>query len=203
MKNKTNIILACMLLAGIFLFSGCKGNVDTSSNLTDEEEKDLLQLREEEKLARDVYLYTYEKYGLAISENISNSEQTHMNRVLEVMTSYDLEDPAKAENGSFTDDALQTLYNQLTAEVDVSVLNAMKVGAAIEELDIKDIEEFMGNTAKTDILTMYENLVCGSRNHLRSYYAQILAMNGAYAPQYISQSEFDDIVNGGNENCGK
>ena len=46
--------------------------------LTDEEIEDLRFLREEEKLAHDVYLYAYEKHNIMIFQNISNSEQTHM-----------------------------------------------------------------------------------------------------------------------------
>jgi len=159
-------------------------------------------LREEEKLARDVYLYAYDKYGLNIFTNIAQSEQRHMDRVLTILTTYNIDDPASTERGVFNNSTLQNLYNILTAKVDSSMLDALIVGATIEDLDIKDIEEFKTRTTKNDILDMYDNLTCGSRNHLRSYYSQILANGGTYTPQYISQDEFEAIINSSKEQCG-
>jgi hypothetical protein len=45
-----------------------------------------------------------------------------------------------------------------------------------------------------DITYVYENLAKGSRNHLRSYYRNILNAGGTYIPQFISQAEFDEII---------
>lgn len=42
----------------------------------------------------------------------------------------------------------------------------------------------------------------GSRNHLRSFYNNIISNGGTYTPQYISQSEFDTIVNSSMETAG-
>lgn len=38
---------------------------------------DLLYMREEEKLARDVYITLYEKWGIPVFNNISNRESDH------------------------------------------------------------------------------------------------------------------------------
>jgi hypothetical protein len=171
--------------------------------LTENEKADLLQLREEEKLARDVYLYEYDKYGLSIFSNISNSEQTHMTQVLNILKAYNIQDPASSVQGVFNDEKLQTLYDNLLVEADKSLLDALKVGATIEDLDIEDITVFLGRTSKSDISTMYESLACGSRNHLRSYYSQIVAYGGTYSPLYISEDYFNSIINSSNENCGR
>ena len=205
MRRTVQLIAMSLILSDIFLFIACSTNNEptAATSLTEDEKNDLLQLREEEKLARDVYIYTYNKYGLNISSNISKSEQTHMDKVLNILISYDLKDPVLEENGAFSSEGLQILYNQLTAKVDLSVMDALIVGATIEDLDIKDIEEFSSRTTKDDILSMYANLMCGSRNHLRSYYAQIIAAGGSYTPVYISQSEFDAIVNSNNEQYGQ
>lgn len=198
MKNVIQLLLTLLILISMVSFLSC----DTNTSLSDEEKEDLLQLREEEKLARDVYLYSYEKYGLSIFNNISDSEQTHMNRVLQILENYNLSDPAGSDTGVFNNQELQNLYNSLTARVDTSELEALLVGAEIEDLDIKDIQDFLQRTTKTDISNMYENLMCGSRNHLRSYYSQITTNGGSYSPKYISQSEFDSIITSDNENCG-
>ena len=193
------------ILSGVVLLFHCTTDNESvkESSLTEEETNDLLQLREEEKLARDVYLYTYEKYGLAIFINISNSEQTHMDQVLELLSSYDLEDPAKKDTGAFNSEELQNLYAQLVAKVDISAIEALIVGATIEDLDIKDIKDFIERTEKEDISDVYENLMCGSRNHLRAYYAQIIENDSLYSPAYISQSEFDSIISSDNEQCAQ
>jgi len=205
MKKAILLLSKIVIISGIILSLNCNKDDDQTESavLTEEEKADLLQLREEEKLARDVYLYAYSKYGLTISQNISNSEQTHMDKVLQILTSYNLEDPANTQIGVFNDTELQTLYDQLIAKVDISLIEALKVGATIEDLDIKDIEDFLLRTTKADIISMYENLMCGSRNHLRSYYSQIVSNSGTYSPIYISQAEFDTIINSSNENCGQ
>ncbi|MBN1112469.1 MAG: DUF2202 domain-containing protein [Bacteroidales bacterium] len=205
MKKAILLLSKILIISGIFLSLNCnKKDENTESTvLTEEEKTDLLQLREEEKLARDVYLYAYNKYGLTISINISNSEQTHMDKVLQILTNYNLEDPANTQIGVFNDTDLQNLYQQLITKVDESETDALIVGATIEDLDIKDIEDFILRTTKADILSMYENLMCGSRNHLRSYYSQIISNGSSYSSKYISQAEFDSIVNSDNEKCGQ
>jgi hypothetical protein len=207
MKTRVRIFWSLLAAAGLFMLFACKSDDDdqttVSTVLTVAERSDLLQLREEEKLARDVYQYSYEKYGLAISKNISNSEQTHMDQVLQILSNYKLADPASSVAGVFNNADLQTVYNQLIAKVDQSEAEALVVGATIEDLDIKDIEDFLQRTTKKDIIAMYNNLMCGSRNHLRSYYTQILARSGSYSPIYITRAEFDSIINSSNEQCGK
>ena len=181
----------------------CNDDTTSSVSLTAEEENDLQFLREEEKLARDVYLYAYDKYALTVFNNISQSEQQHMDKVLTLLNYYNLEDPALANPGEFSNEELQTLYNQLTAQVDISQLEALKVGATIEDLDIKDIEEFESRTDKSNILNVYGNLKCGSRNHMRAYYSALEALGVIYVAQYISQDELDVIIGSTNERCGR
>jgi len=184
-------------------FMSCSDDETTMVSLTQTEKDDLLTLREEEKLARDVYLYAFDKYGLDISSNISQSEQTHMDKILDLLNKYGLEDPALANRGEFTNQTLQTLYNDLTAQVDVSELTALVVGATIEDLDIRDIEDFESRTDKSDILNVYSKLKCGSRNHMRSYYSQLVLQDYIYNTQFISSDELSDIIVSDNEQCGR
>jgi hypothetical protein len=126
-----------------------------------------------------------------------------MDSVLQILTQYELEDPAAESPGVFNSDLPQGLYQQLTETIDASEADALVVGATVEDLDIFDIQEFMNRTDKEDVAALYENLVCGSRNHLRSFYAQIRGSGGSYSPAYITQDEFDAIVQGSNETCGR
>lgn len=195
------------VVASVFLLGSCSNDDDTDLSseviLSTVEKNDLLVLREEEKLARDVYLYAYDKYGETIFNSIASSEQKHMDKLLGLLTTYNIADPALATRGDFTNQMLQTLYNDLTAQVDISLLDALKVGATIEDLDIKDIIDFESRTNKTAILNVYEKLRCGSRNHMRSYYGQLLNNSVTYMPQFISSAELTEIITASNEQCGK
>jgi len=163
--------------------------------LTDSEKEDLLYMREEEKLARDVYIKLYEKWNVPIFSNISNSEQTHTDSVKFLIDRYGLNDPSVNEVGKFTNKALQALYDSLLEKGNNSLEDALVVGATVEEVDIIDLKETISNTDKADIKTVYENLMKGSRNHLRSFVSNMKGRGYSYTPQYLSQEEYDQIVN--------
>jgi hypothetical protein len=164
--------------------------------LTDAEVEGLLYMREEEKLARDVYQALYEKWGMRIFQNIAESEQAHMDAVKTLIDHYGLEDPAAGKAaGIFADPMLQALYDQLAAEGNQSLADALQVGAAIEEIDILDLEERIAQTDKADIQRVYGNLVKGSQNHLRAFVSTLQRREGeTYRPQYLSQTAYDAIV---------
>lgn len=153
-------------------------------------------MREEEKLARDVYIVLYNKWGVNIFTNISNSEQTHMDAILMLLNKYSLTDPVGSDAvGIFSNTTLQNLYSQLVAQGNISVLEAYRVGATIEDLDIFDLKNALLNNDNQDIKLVYDMLTKGSRNHMRSFYKNILNVSGTFKPQYITQAEFDTIIN--------
>lgn len=165
------------------------------SQLNKDEIAGLILMREEEKLARDVYISLGEKWGTKIFSNISKSEQTHTDAIKVLLDRYDIEDPVRDDSiGVFVSPELIKLYASLFEQGSKSILDAFIVGAIIEDLDIKDLNELTAKTDKADILLTYENLNRGSRNHLRAYMKQIASNGGSYTPQYISQSEFDTII---------
>jgi len=148
---------------------------------------------EEEKLARDVY-QTLERSSPVFS-NIKESEQTHMDAVATLLDRYALEDPTSGQTpGKFQDAALQQLYEDLVREGAASPLAALQVGAAIEELDIRDIETAKANVTHNDIANAFDNLTRGSRNHLRTFYGKVGELGGTYAPRYLDAQTFQSIV---------
>jgi len=163
--------------------------------INDNEKKGLLLMREEEKLARDVYKVLYDKWQLKIFANIGAAEQRHMDAIKTLLDRYQLEDPiAQLEPGSFANKHMATLYNQLTAKGRLSQAEALQVGATIEDLDIKDLNDLLKETDNSDIQTIYQNLVKGSRNHLRAFTYQLSGQNIQYKAQYLTQKEVDGIV---------
>lgn len=166
-------------------------------SLSAEETAGLLLMREEEKLAHDVYASLYEAHGLNIFANIAESEQTHTAAVKLLLDRYSLGDPVTDDSvGVFSDTMLQGLYDTLSAQGQSSVLDALYVGAAVEELDIYDLSRLEGQIEDNeDIEYVYSNLKRGSCNHLRAFYRTITSYGGSYTPEFISQSDFDAIVN--------
>ena len=209
MKNVKNFLLLVALLATTIGFSFCDKTDDVPVQVTpaptlSEAEINMLQfMREEEKLARDVYQHFYEKFGLNIFKNIKSSEQTHTDAVLTVMNQYHVPDIAATEPGVFNIPELQTLYNALIAQGDVSVTAALTVGATVEDVDIRDLREGISGTTNTDIVNMYQRLECASNNHLRSFTGNLSNYGVTYAPQFISQALYEEIINGAHENCGQ
>jgi len=164
-------------------------------DLSSLEEIGLTKMREEEKLARDVYQALHDKWGHQVFSNIAQSEQQHMNAIHALLEKYSLEDPAAGTPaGVFNDQELQGLYDSLVEQGEQSLVEAFKVGATIEDLDIKDLYDFLEQTDNTDIKTVYQNLVKGSRNHLRSFCYQ-LSLNGAnYEAQFLTAAQINDII---------
>ena len=198
------IILAAVLMT--ISLESCTPSLvvdDTiESTLTAQEIQDLQFLQEEEKLARDVYLYALNVHNTDIFGNISESEQRHVEAISGLMNTYGVTSLMLDEVGVFSNSDLQQLYNNLTAQVDVSLVEALIVGATIEDLDIYDIDEMIENTDKTDILEVYEKLTCGSENHLRAYYGKLEVEQVTYEPQYLSEDVFHEILNGEQGHCG-
>jgi len=164
------------------------------------EEADLVYMREEEKLARDVYQAFDDMWGLRVFGNIALAEQTHMDAVLTLLQKYEIADPV-GDNppGVFGDAALQGLFDQLIAQGEQSLLDALVVGATIEDLDIYDLAQALDRADNQDIRVVFQNLLKGSRNHLRSFF-RLLQLNGTtYEAQYITAAELDAIVNSPHE----
>jgi len=160
------------------------------------EAQSLAFMREEEQLAHDVYAQSARLWPKQpIFANIAGSEATHTAAVKSLLDRYGQPDPlAGLSSGSFPTAEFQALYDELVALSSRSLVDALKVGLQIEELDIRDIEEQKLAIDNDDILRVYDQLLRGSRNHLRAYMRVLLQQGGSYVPQYLSQAQFDAIL---------
>jgi hypothetical protein len=165
-----------------------------ASDLSADEAAALLFMREEEKLARDVYNALAATWGIRNFSNVAASEQMHMDEIKVLLDRYALTDPALAP-GQFTDPTLQALYTQLVAQGSLSISDALKVSAAIEEIDIRDLQARMAQTDNTDIQQVYTNLMNGSYNHLKAFTKNLLTQTGeTYQPQYLTAEQYQTII---------
>lgn len=179
-----------------------------SGVLEESEISALAHMRKEELLARDVYRALFDLYNYPIFNNISRSEEWHANIVLFMLEKYDLEDPAAGhEEGVFEDPAFQNLYDSLLTVGQQSGTDALLVGAAIEDLDIYDLQSAIETEVDNpDIVCAFENLMKGSRNHLRAFTRVLSFGSATYEAQYISSEAYETIINSefevGPADCG-
>jgi hypothetical protein len=189
------------------------------------ETQHLIFMREEEKLARDVYLTLAALYPQSgtFSTIGTRSEQTHTDTVRDMLARYGIPDPDPAANdlpasiGVFTGADYGWYFTEkfldLVARGRISLLDALYVGAFIEELDMLDIvncpkvivetSDLIGPgqcglsyTDEKAIRTMYVHLLDGSKSHLRAYVQSIEDIIGAgnYVAQVLTQEEVDAIL---------
>jgi len=199
-----------MFMVTVILMLGmwsCDKKDDVVNNLTDTVElKDneasqtdldgLIYMREEEKLAGDVYVYLFDLYQVPVFDNISKSEDWHTNQVLSLINFYGLTDPALPENGQFSNAELQALYDELIVAGSDSLQAALMVGATIEEVDIIDLQGYLDVTTSDTIKTLYTNLMRASGYHLKAFVAQLAFQGYDYEPQLLTQEQFDAIMAG-------
>jgi hypothetical protein len=198
-------MLAAVLLTLSVPGFAARTATSTSANLTTVEAADLTFMREEEKLARDTYLVLGDAWKLTVFSNIASSEQRHMDAILGLLQKYRLPDPATSTLiGEFSNPELQALYDTLISKGMQSDLDALKVGGIIEETDMEDIQAAIDRSQQADVVAVFENLMCGSRNHLRGFAANLEAFTGQpYTAQVLEQSAVDEILASPLENCGE
>lgn len=179
-------------------------------------------MREEEKLARDVYLTLADMYpDQDVFKTIATtSEQTHTDTMRDKLAQFNLPDPNPDTNnlpasiGVFSGEEwgwyFTEKYHALTSMASESELAALYVGAFIEELDMQDIATCphamtdagypevcgLGYTDERALINAFKSLMDGSENHLRAYVGQIEAVIGVgnYEAQYLTQAEVDAIL---------
>ena len=206
MKKKITAVIILLVIASTVVIAAGRGAGSRDnmagvlesieiSTLSVEEENGILLMREEEKLARDVYMTLYERWGLRTFTNIASAESTHMDSMAILLQRYNLTDPVQSDVvGVFTNPELQGLYNDLTAQGLESLSAALEIGATIEDLDIYDLERLLAKTDNEDITIVYENLLKGSRNHMRAFNMQLTRNGVEYSAQYISDADLRTIL---------
>jgi len=183
MKVRTLLVVALVLAVvggmttvNITLAQQNRGSTSQATlktlQLTESEEQNILFMREEEKLARDVYIVMYDLWGADVFANISESEQRHMDAIKNLITRYGLEDPVAVDViGEFVDPDLQLLYDKLVKSGEETLEDALLVGVQIEEKDIADLIQALEDTDKRNITRVFQNLLNGSYNHLDAFNA--------------------------------
>ena len=184
--------------------AAASSTVATEEELSPEEVAGLMYMREEEKLAHDVYVALFNVWGAQVFANIAESETEHTEAIRQLILAHGLPDPAATTApGVFVNTDLQAMYDALVARGQTSLIEALKVGCLIEEKDIQDINDKKAEVMdEPDIVRVYDHLLCGSRNHLRAFNDSLLQQGVSYQATVLSQAEWDAIAYASMELCG-
>ncbi|MDD4882143.1 MAG: DUF2202 domain-containing protein [Gallionellaceae bacterium] len=174
----------------------------SASALSAQEAADLAFMREEEKLARDLYVSLNDYWNRMVFANISASEETHFSTLGDALARYNLADPALSGAGMFSNGELQALYDALLNQGRGSLVAAFRTGALVEEVDIEDLDAALASTSHADLQTIYTRLQCGSGNHLRAFVRNLETAGVAYEAQVLPQERVDAILAAPMGRCG-
>jgi len=190
------------------------------NDLNFNEQTHLVFTCEEEKLARDVYRVlgrSFPEIG-SFAEMEANKEHSKC-AVLDLMRKYRVSVPRVNDNvGVFSWGSYGRYFTEkylvLTSQGTSSPLNALYVGAFMEELNILDIDQCpkvivdinngigeasacgRNHTDNPDVLRVYDSLVEESRRHLRLLVRDIEQIIGVgnYQAQVLPQDQVDAIL---------
>lgn len=177
--------------------------LDGASALESDEEDGLLFMLEEEKLARDLYIALNTMWNHQSFAKISIAEEKHMQAVQTLIFTLTGVQPEIADQGVFNNQELAELYSALISKGSESLISALAVGALVEETDIEDLMVYLLQSPSSDIVLVYENLLKGSRNHLRAFAKQLDANGVTYVPEVLDSELYNEIISSAMENGKK
>jgi hypothetical protein len=160
--------LAAVVLAGVAVSA-----VPAATGLDASERATLLAMREEEKLAHDVYVALGAQTGLQVFTRIAASERRHGLAVERALAAYGVADPTDGFGvGAFPSQRFQQLHDELVARGSASQAAALAVGVQIERLDVSDLAAAISQTDEAMLDRVYGNLRSASQQHLRAFTTQ-------------------------------
>lgn len=138
--------------------------------LASEQESTVAEQAELEKMSHDLYVVFAEQNGDYRFERIAAAETRHLDAVRTLMDRYGIDDPTVGlDEGEFTSEAVQTMYDDLLDEGSESLEAALKVSQEHERQDIAGLETFAEDVDAPDAAQVFEHLADGSEMHLQAF----------------------------------
>ncbi len=182
------------ILLGIVL---CCSLTVSLAQITPAEAGYLQFLREEEKVAHNVYEVLYAIWNEPSFLEIMSEEAEHMEVLKHLLKQKDIPDPLEGietDNGIFTRPALKKMFEDLTAQGARSVTEAYKVAAIFEETDIRDLTNRFNATQDPDVREVYDELIHASEHHLRTCVQNLKRLGYAYPPTVLPREDYERII---------
>ena len=179
--------------ATTFALAGVTPAFDSTADLTADEIEFIYAVREDEKVARDLYFSFFGTFGLKPFENIGKAEDNHIKATEKLFDYYEIDYPALSENGKFENAIRQKLFDSLLLK-GTPELEAFKVMAMLEESNIVEYGEVLKTIANPNIKIVIENLARASANHFKAAIRQITALGGTYTPAIMTQEQYEAVI---------
>lgn len=144
--------------------------------------------REEERMARDLYLAFADDYAEGSEARqpfamIASSEEQHFAAIGRLLTAYDLPDPsADLPAGTYADPQIQELYDGWLARGLTSLDEAYAVGVALEQRDIADLEATIDSVDLPDVDAVLQRLLWASERHEQAFVRASGDQAGSWGP---------------------
>ena len=167
MRRSTRLVIGVVALAVVAI---PVLSAQAATGLGAKERATLLSMREEEKLAHDVYVVLAGKTGDVRFTRIAAAEIRHGQALERVMAANGVADPTDGyAAGKFPTPAFQKMYDELVAQGSVSLAAALEVGRQIEREDIADLAVAIDQTDNAALDRVYTALKAGSTRHLAAF----------------------------------
>jgi hypothetical protein len=125
----------------------------------------LVYMREEVKLARDVYAVLSDAWRVDVFQGTAGSKQALMEDISDVLAQYGIDDPPAAA-GIFRHAELQELYAYLVDQGMRSVNDALDVTILVEQTVIADVDALINDTEQTALRAVLTRLKESSLSRL-------------------------------------
>ena len=186
-----NILPACP--AGRGTGNGCSGGsrlASTAPLTLDAAAKAALSFQiEEERMAGELYRAFGEKQVAPPFQNIPRAEARHQELLVSLANRAGLGATGPAQAGHYETPAMQTRYDTLLARGRISLIEALKVGALVEEQDIADLRALTATTNDSELKAAATMLEEGSRHHLGAFVRNLRAQGVEYVAQVLTPAE--------------
>ena len=163
--------------------------------LTDAEKQDITFLQEAEKLERDLYAKFARQYtSIPVFGSLAQAAGVYMNADNVILQRYNISNPDLTDEGKFSNQKLQVLYNTYASDGSTSSMAALKAAATSEDLHIADLDAAIGRTDNDDLKFIYRQERAFSRNNLRALVQWITAFAGTYSPTYLTKDSYNALI---------
>jgi len=188
-------IPVCLLICACAIFTSAKAQKTTLSTA---ETNALIVVHENQKLSLFVYDSLYAIWGINPFGNIRSAESLHVSFLNDVADNYALELETNEPGNSaatFTTPQAETIYQESISKGSLSVVDALKMGARLEEMSLQVLHNAKAVTIKSDLLHTFDILAMGSKNNLQAFNRRLKMYGITYEPGFLEQKDFRNIIN--------
>lgn len=157
----------------------------------------VLYLIEQEKLAHDLYSVLDTIWVTEIFNRLSGDERNHMEKLNAVAVDFMMVVPNHFNEylpGQYINENLRHLYHDLLLDANLSLEDAYRTCANLEERKILDLRAALKQpNFELETLT-YKALLIGAEDNFKLFLRALLEMNAGYQPIHFSNSEFEALT---------